>query len=244
MTLEGQPRSVSTYSFMHRDWSARFWSRNMSEHEPDSTVKFHKSYLAGDFDGRIKPRPAGEPDPFRLDPAFTTFGQVASLHTWGGNLAPVLDHIPAFCELELYANTQLRKRLSEEVFEEIRVVISSNRNIKIEDVNCLLIDDAVKALHPVTQADPAKNGDSLTPPLKPSPVICFQAALARFCHRSPNTAGLAEILKAEGIIQDFAPPAKQGGKYHFWFVDHGQHAKALDEISQKPSRRPAKKRKP
>ena len=77
-----------------------------------------------------------------------------------------------------------------------------------------------------------------------SPIICSQAAIARFLNRSQNTTGLITKLKEEGIIAEFVPPARQGGKYTVWFSNLAQHKQALQEISGKPPRRKAKRREP
>ena len=71
------------------------------------------------------------------------------------------------------------------------------------------------------------------------PVICSQAALARFLERSSHTARLMGSLVVQGIVAKFEPPANRGGKYKVWLTDPQMHAEALARISCKASRRPA-----
>ena len=84
---------------------------------------------------------------------------------------------------------------------------------------------------PVALAGTANNRNS-TPA-----VVCSQASLARFEGRAEHTTGLAQKLKDEGILREFTPPKRKGGKYHFWFADLERHKKALEAISKKPGRR-------
>jgi hypothetical protein len=69
------------------------------------------------------------------------------------------------------------------------------------------------------------------------PVVCSQAALARFEIRNEHTTDLAQQLKDEGILRAFIPPKRKGGKYQFWFTDLARHKNALAAISKKPGRR-------
>jgi hypothetical protein len=71
------------------------------------------------------------------------------------------------------------------------------------------------------------------------PVICSQAALARYLDRSPNTANLLTILAHQGVILNFEAPAKRGGKYKVWFSNPDMHRAALTKLSCKTSKRPA-----
>jgi hypothetical protein len=111
-----------------------------------------------------------------------------------------------------------------------------------------LLDQVDLMLIAISDQDPSEalkemalGGPAVVP--EESPVICSQAALARLVGRSGHTTGLAEKLKDEEILRAYAKPSRKGGKYQFWFKDPEQHKKALESISQKPSRRPAKKRK-
>jgi hypothetical protein len=83
---------------------------------------------------------------------------------------------------------------------------------------------------------------TLYPPGFGEPVICSQAALARFLKWADHTTGLAEKLKAEGILRKYVSPARKGQKYQFWIADLKTHARALREISRKPAKRPRRKR--
>jgi hypothetical protein len=96
--------------------------------------------------------------------------------------------------------------------------------------------DASEALKEMPLGGPAVSPEE-------SPVICSQAALARFEGRSEHTTGLAEMLTDEGILRAYTKPSRAGEKYKFWFADPARHSKALETISQKPSKRPARRRK-
>jgi hypothetical protein len=84
-----------------------------------------------------------------------------------------------------------------------------------------------------------------SPPARPesSPVVCSQAAVARFLDRCQNTTGLIARLKEGGIIAHFEPPSRRGGKYAIWYADPNLHERALKEISGKSPRRRTKHRK-
>ncbi len=71
------------------------------------------------------------------------------------------------------------------------------------------------------------------------PVICSQAALARFLERSSHTARLMGSLVVQGIVAKFEPPANRGGKYKVWLTDPQMHAEALARISSRASKRQA-----
>jgi hypothetical protein len=72
-----------------------------------------------------------------------------------------------------------------------------------------------------------------------SPVVCSQAAIARFLDRSPNTANLMTILVNQRVVRRFEPPVERGGKYKVWFSDPQKHRVALEKLSCKTSKRPA-----
>lgn len=77
-----------------------------------------------------------------------------------------------------------------------------------------------------------EHGISPSPELRKlvSPVICSQAAVARFLGRSANTARLLETLKQEGVIERFAKGPKR--TFKVWFADSQMHARASAEISK------------
>jgi hypothetical protein len=73
------------------------------------------------------------------------------------------------------------------------------------------------------------------------PVVCTQAALASFLDRSPNTTGLVEKLKTDGVLAKVIPPAKRGGKYKLWFADPQKQEEALEKLSGGKAKRKAPK---
>ena len=93
---------------------------------------------------------------------------------------------------------------------------------------------------PQAQAKMANDGGKLA---SDPPVVCSQAALARHLGYDDHTTGLAEKLTADGTLSRFMPPSRRGGKYQFWFAKPNDHAKALEQLSGKPHKRPPKKNK-
>jgi hypothetical protein len=65
-------------------------------------------------------------------------------------------------------------------------------------------------------------------PAQAPPIICSQAAIARFLGRSVNTSKLLEKLKEEGIIERFEQGERK--KFKVWFADPERHAEALAKI--------------
>jgi hypothetical protein len=68
------------------------------------------------------------------------------------------------------------------------------------------------------------------------PVICTQAAVAKWLKKSPNTSGLLETLEKRGFIEAYE---RRGSRYAIWFADPGIHERALQEISEGPKPRKA-----
>jgi hypothetical protein len=110
--------------------------------------------------------------------------------------------------------------------------------------------DADQSHTPALAPPPGGVSQVLTSPPGPTgapglpPVICSQAAVARFLGRCATTARLMATLQEEGIIERSEPPGKRGGKFKVWFADPAEHQRALREISGKPSRRRPTRRKP
>jgi hypothetical protein len=68
------------------------------------------------------------------------------------------------------------------------------------------------------------------------PVICSQAAVARWFNRSPKTTMFLETLEKRGEIKVYE---RRGSKYAIWFANPETHERALREISEGPKPRKA-----
>jgi hypothetical protein len=150
-------------------------------------------------------------------------------------LAFWLNSVPRFEEFRTYLQVKLLEESLVDGIEKARKMLVARLKCRFVKVDRMTLTEAMDALkgHP---PGPAK---------KPiPPVICSQAAVARFLGRDgdQHTPKLMEKLKAENVVREYVEPEKKGRKFQVRFVDQALHEKALAEISGKPSRRRPKRR--
>ena len=177
-------------------------------------------------------------------PTFT-FGELAWIVGQIGDLSDVshpkhgswlelenmLTHAHGYADFKRMVGThpEIGDYITPSSVKKVRFLVARKIGFEPDKVDRLILTDVVAIL---------KSEDTLSDPRPP--VMCSQASLARFETRSAHTTGLLEILKAEGILSHFI---KNGRKHQVWFKDDARHARALTELSGKPGKRPARRRK-
>ena len=252
MTLEGQTRSVGSYSSTLHVWPARFWSRTQkTAYIAESKLKaaetlqcwLSHSLAAGNAIANGEAPATGKhARSLTLLCIIGTLQEEAELAGMTLNQSPLNDVLSIVIRWEdgeaiSRGNLEATFRIME---------LETNRLIRQTVAHAQSARDGDTPAVPIVRV--TKPGDIPAGPLGGNdrseselpPVVCLQVELATFMRKSKNTTKLGDKLKAQGILSKVIAPSTPRGPWKFWFADRRQHEKALRDISITSTDRPLK----